>query len=304
MRHENPQHSGLALKSWQIEAKTHLLAAELIAQPAQRVRMRTALRATVETLADLRNEQAAGEVLARSQAPARGRPSEASREPARCVRGPALRRASFRRSAHRRAGASALMKYPRSHRSMSLLQRRPYLAWLGAGACVLAWSLSVAARVPAANPTRPPRRHHAGLRSGRGLPARSTSTRSPSPPTAKLCSPRAATAFSASGSAATGCQALADAIDGFDDVGQAFQKEIPCPRPSRQPTAPPFPCGAHVPVRSALPEAVCAVVACRCTRVRRSSEHRHCENSSGRSPKPRFTLAALEGVYAYIFRWG
>ena len=57
-----PRGNLLSCKTWQAEAKTHLLAAQLASRPDQSELLKNELRTTVEELADLQIEQAAGEV--------------------------------------------------------------------------------------------------------------------------------------------------------------------------------------------------------------------------------------------------
>jgi hypothetical protein len=59
MRQDDRGRQEIALRIWQTEAKTHLLAAELAANPERSDVLKTELRATVEQLADLQVEQAA-----------------------------------------------------------------------------------------------------------------------------------------------------------------------------------------------------------------------------------------------------
>jgi hypothetical protein len=62
MRQGDRSRYDIALKSWQAEAKTHLLAAELAAHPERSESIKIELRATVEILADLEVEKAANEL--------------------------------------------------------------------------------------------------------------------------------------------------------------------------------------------------------------------------------------------------
>jgi len=62
MRQEDPQRYDLSLRAWQWEAKTQLLAAELVQHPDQSERIKLEIREAVEQLADVQIEQAAYEV--------------------------------------------------------------------------------------------------------------------------------------------------------------------------------------------------------------------------------------------------
>lgn len=62
LRQEDPQRYELSLETWRTEAKTHLLAAELVGKPAERERITSELRRAVEQLADLQIRLAESEV--------------------------------------------------------------------------------------------------------------------------------------------------------------------------------------------------------------------------------------------------
>lgn len=62
MRQTDRANHDTALKIWQVEAKTHMLAAQLASRPADAESLKSELRTTVEQLADLQVEQAANEV--------------------------------------------------------------------------------------------------------------------------------------------------------------------------------------------------------------------------------------------------
>lgn len=62
MRQEDQQRYDLALRAWQLEAQTQLLAAELVGHPDQRERIKLEIRQAVEELADVQIDQAAYEV--------------------------------------------------------------------------------------------------------------------------------------------------------------------------------------------------------------------------------------------------
>ena len=62
MRQEDPARSELALKAWQVKARTELLAADLVAHPDQRERITADLQQAVEEQVNLEIDQAAHEV--------------------------------------------------------------------------------------------------------------------------------------------------------------------------------------------------------------------------------------------------
>lgn len=62
LRQEDSQRYDLALRAWQLEAQTQLLAAELVGHPDERERIKLEIRHAVEELADVQIEQAAYEV--------------------------------------------------------------------------------------------------------------------------------------------------------------------------------------------------------------------------------------------------
>lgn len=62
MRQEDAGRYELALKSWQVESRTELLAAELVAHPEQRDRLVAELQSNATQLVDLEIEQAAYEI--------------------------------------------------------------------------------------------------------------------------------------------------------------------------------------------------------------------------------------------------
>jgi predicted secreted protein len=62
MRQEDPQRYELSVQTWRTEAKTHLLAAELVGKPAERERITAELRTAVGELADLQVQMADHEV--------------------------------------------------------------------------------------------------------------------------------------------------------------------------------------------------------------------------------------------------
>jgi hypothetical protein len=62
MRQTDRARHDTALKIWQVEAKTHLLAAQLASRPENAESLKSELRTTVEQLADLQIEQSANEV--------------------------------------------------------------------------------------------------------------------------------------------------------------------------------------------------------------------------------------------------